>query len=144
MAHKLERIDGVLDGFFETGTEGVIWSVYADRTNPEFRSYNKLHRIKDGDRLIVYAPDNKTVVFDEVIDYDTHAGWRPYPMQTEGLPVYGQQVALGFWVHGVQRGMAPDDWARFFFPREWYGGPKADVPDLWATLYHAPRPTRKQ
>lgn len=43
---------GSLDPFFETGTEGVIWSLseYADQC-----SYSTLHPLSDGDKLTVYS-----------------------------------------------------------------------------------------
>lgn len=117
---------------FETGTEGIVWSVYADRrlvTSYEQWSYDKLYSLKNGDRLIIYAPDNKTPVFDDFINLI----W----------PGQQQPTALGFRVNGVQTGLDPDDWARFFFPLEWYGGSASEVPALWATLYKAPKPIRK-
>lgn len=132
------KIEGILEPHFETGTEGIVWSVYADRrlvTSYEQWSYDKLYSLHDGDRLIVYAPDNKTVVFDDFIDLDWNAG-------IVHDPGPGGQEALGFWVHGIQRGFEPDDWARFFFPFEWSDAPSLEVRPLWATLYKAPKPKR--
>jgi hypothetical protein len=130
---RSKPIEGILEPHFETGTEGVIWSVYEDRSNLFYRDYTKLHTLKDGDHLTICAPDNKTVVFKDFIDLDWHAG-------AVHDPGPGGQEALGMWVHGIQRGFDPDDWARLFFPREWYGGPAIEVPDLWATLVKAPKP----
>ncbi|MGE4313151.1 MAG: hypothetical protein AB7E85_02615 [Pseudobdellovibrionaceae bacterium] len=62
---KLERdghiIYGALDPFFETGTEGVIWSVQ------EFGNYGYagLHCLKDGDKLTVYS-----VVLDGEVEWE--------------------------------------------------------------------------
>lgn len=137
-----KRIDGVLDPFWETGTEGIVWSVYGDRANSPQLSYDKLHTLRDGDRLIIYAPDNETVVFDDFINLV----WQPSCEQDPATGVLVErpyQTALGFVVNGVQMGLNPDEWARFFFPREWYGGAAQETPDLWATLYQAPRPTRR-
>ncbi|MEY4723515.1 MAG: hypothetical protein RLZZ324_1028 [Candidatus Parcubacteria bacterium] len=121
--------DGVLEGFFETGTEGVIWMLYetakidADGKRP----YDGLQLIEDFDRLVIRAEDGHTL-FDEEIMLDWKAGYRPFPMN----PEHGQQCALGFWIHGVQRGWEPDAWARFFFP--------SDGKELAATLIkHPPR-----
>ncbi len=133
------KIEGILEPHFETGTEGIVWSVYADR-RPEAAheqwSYNKLHTLRDGDRLVIYAPDNKTVVFEEVIclDWETSIEMDPGP---------GGQVALGLWVNGIQKGYDADEWAMFFFPHHWMGNPEEGYRPLWATLYKAPKVSLK-
>lgn len=98
--------DGVTEGFFETGTEGVMWMIYKDG----FTGYEALESIDDGDHLTVWNKDN-AVLFDGDIVVDRETGWREYPMN----PGHGQQCALGMWIHWVQAGMDPDSWARLFF-----------------------------
>lgn len=106
-AQAKTSIVGILDGYFETGTEGVVWSIYEDGGH----GYSGLHTIRDGERLKVWDPITGRSVFDEVIRLDTKVGFKQYPSN----PKYGQQAALGYWVHGIQTGWDPDEWAKLFF-----------------------------
>ena len=103
-------IVGILDGYFETGTEGAVWSVYKDGC----QGYEGLYTIRDGDRLRVWDPTTGRKVLDEVIKFDHKIGYQPFPMN----PKFGQQVAFGMYVHGIQTGWDPDEWARLFFRKE--------------------------
>lgn len=100
------QIDGILDPYFETGTEGILWSVY-DESRP---GYDGLFVLEDGDLLEVIDNDG-TVVWEGEIELDWDIGYKPYPSN----PKYGQQAAMGAWVHGIQKGFKPDDWALLFF-----------------------------
>lgn len=102
--------NGVLEGFWETGTEGIIWSIYKDG----LKGYDALETIQNGDHLTVWQHGNEVPIFDDKIVCDYQTGWRPFPLN----PSYGQQSALGYWVHWVQTGMHPDAWARLFFPKD--------------------------
>jgi hypothetical protein len=99
------RVEGELIDFFETGTEGVIWMVEDD----ERYGHGALQNICEGDHLTIL---NKVggVIWRGVIHCDKKIGWRRYPSN----PKYGQQCALGHWVHWIQKEFQPDDWARFF------------------------------
>lgn len=103
-------IVGKLEGFFETGTEGVIWSVYEDGK----QGYDGLHDLEDGDHLKVWESASGRTVFDGRIKFDWKIGYEKFPLN----PSCGQQAAMGFWVHGIQEGFMPDDWARLFFRLE--------------------------
>jgi hypothetical protein len=136
-------VDGRLEPFYETGTEGVIWAVYEDGKS----GYEGLHLMEDGDHLTVWN-DEGVVIFQGKIDLDREVGWMPFPWTgkphepgffckwireedgTETKPEecrkghseewarersLGQQAALGYWVHGIQRNWDPDAWARMFF-----------------------------
>lgn len=109
-------IDGVLDAFFETGTEGVIWSVYDESRNDEngYRSYDGLHCLEKGDILTVFNDKaRKDVLWRGTVDLEFKTNWHSY--NNPHYPDAGQQAVLGFWVNGLQRGMAPEDWAKMFF-----------------------------
>lgn len=105
-------IFGVLEDFFETGTEGVVWSVYDE----DERGYDGLHPIDEGDHLTI-LDELGHQIWAGTIRCDRKTGWRPFPLN----PNDGQPCALGHRVHWTQRGFKPDDWARFFIR---YGRPR--------------------
>ena len=104
---EVRRVEGELIDFFETGniTEGVIWMVDDERRHGR----EALEMICEGDHLTI-EDQLGTTRWKGVIRCDKKTGWRKYPAN----PEYGQQCALGHWVHWIQRGFTPDDWARFF------------------------------
>lgn len=100
-------IKGKLEPFFETGTEGVIWSVYEDGKE----GYDGLNCLEYGDFLKIFDPADATkVIWEGRIDYDWEINYRPYPMN----PEYGQQAVYGYWVHGLQKDVLPEDWGLWF------------------------------
>lgn len=96
---------GVLEGYWETGTEGVQWVLLEDG----YSGYEAFREIEAGDHLTVYD-DHDVVLFADTIKQDRKTGWRPYPLN----PSCGQQCALGFWIHWIQQGWDPDAWAYLF------------------------------
>ncbi len=109
MAKIIQR--GTLDGFFETGCEGVMWVL---ATANKRIGYDGLLFIEPGDHLTVYNLDG-SVAFRGKIRVDYKTGWREYPLN----PEHGQQCALGFWIHWIQRGWEPDEWAKLFI-KHWF------------------------
>ena len=104
----MNTIKGKLDPFFETGTEGVIWSLYEDGKE----GYDALVILDQGDYLTIFDPEDSTkVVWEGNIDLEYERNYHPYPMN----PKYGQQAVMGYWVHGIQRDVEPDDWGIWFF-----------------------------
>jgi hypothetical protein len=100
---------GVLDWWFETGTEGVVWILQEDGKT----GYSGLVVIKPGDYLKVFRADG-SVIFEGGITLDITTGLQASPYN----PEYKQQAALGYWIHWIQQGWSPDDWARLFMPEE--------------------------
>jgi len=110
MTDRKEELTGLLDFFFETGTEGGFWafqdSRYISPPTQEFPegqwSYEGLHILKDGDFLTIYSKDNPTeIVWSGVISL------RNYPLFTEAV--------FGLWIHADQEGVDRETWARWFF-----------------------------
>jgi hypothetical protein len=100
------KVSGVLCPFFETGCEGIMWSVIKDGGE----SYDNLYIIKEGDNLAIYGENNEILFNGEVIR-NHRIGWTEYPLN----PGRGQPSALGCWIHWTQHGWQPDDWAKLFF-----------------------------
>jgi len=107
---RLRKIRGVLEDFFETGTEGVIWSVVSE----DDHGYDALYPIEEGDHLAIQDQLGRKL-WSGIICCDRKAGWRRYPLN----PKCGQPCALGHWIHWTQRGFKPDDWARYFIRPEY-------------------------
>ena len=118
---KETKYEGVLDGFFETGSEGVCWIL---DTKPESKTYepDRLIFIKAGDRLKIWSEDG-SVVFDGVIILDFDTGRIKIPLN----PKYTQQVALDYWIHWIQKGWKPDDWAALFLKHKAWANTHARV-----------------
>lgn len=84
-------IYGRTDDFCETGTEGIVWSVYEDGK----KGYDGLHCLEDGDMLKVFNDAaRKQVVWEGEISLK-------YPPSM-------------MFNHGVQDGMNEQIWARMF------------------------------
>ncbi len=108
-AKRPRIVMGFLEDFFETGTEGVIWSLISE----EERGYDALFPIEEGDHLTIQDQLGRKL-WSGKIRCDRKSGWRRYPLNSK----YGQPSALGHWVHWTQRGFKPDDWARYFIRPE--------------------------
>ena len=108
-------IKGPLLDWSETGTEGVVWCV----ENEETSGYEAIEPLRAGDHLTVFDRVGNQVWAGH-IQCDIKTGWTQSPYN----PSYGKQSALGYWIHWVQEGFAPDDWARFFIrsPEDRYRG----------------------
>ncbi len=100
-----KKIRGVLFAYCETGTEGIMWSVYEDGKT----GYAGLHCLSNGNHLKIFNVDG-TVLFDDYIVIDRKIGWKPYHKNSK----YGQPVALGARIHWTQKGWKPNDWAKLF------------------------------
>jgi hypothetical protein len=110
IASDQRRFEGDLIDFFETGTEGVIWMLEDESRY----GYAALQPICDGDHLTVSDQLGK-ILWRGLICCDKVTGRRSFAMN----PKYGQQCALGHWVHWIQKGFEPDAWAKFFIRPEY-------------------------
>lgn len=106
------KLEGHLYGWWETGTEGVYWSLVTD-WGAEHASYENLYPLEDGDELVVYQEDG-AVLWSGTISWDWNVRWRSYPLN----PEQGQQEVGGMWVHGFQVGVDPEVWADYFMGHE--------------------------
>lgn len=97
---------GILTDWFETGTEGLEWVLREDGK----QGYEGMVIIQPGDHLTVYDADGK-ILFDDTIVFDTSTG---RALRPGSKPKYYQQAALGYWIHWIQKGWKPDDWAALF------------------------------
>lgn len=104
---------GTLRCFFETGTEGIMWSMWED--NKE--GYGGMIILEAGDYLTVYWKNN-AVLFQGKIIPDFLAGWQRYYRGSRN----GQPTALWAWVCWTQKGWMPNLWALLF-----YEGYRAEV-----------------
>lgn len=102
------RISGFLDPFFETGSEGVHWSLVND--DPSLTGYAKLNVLQDGDYLFIEDGEGG-IVWEGEVKLEYKRNYKPYPSN----PVYGQQEVFGYWVHGFQESEEPETWATWFF-----------------------------
>lgn len=98
-------IKGKLDAYFETGTEGVIWSLLEQGKE----GYHGLNCLEDGDYLTILDHDNN-VIWEGNIDFEYERNYIPFPSN----PSYGQQCVRGLWVHGIQKDVDPETWADWF------------------------------
>ena len=107
----MQKYSGVLDGYFETGSEGVMWVL---DTKDKRRKYYGLIFIDAGDHIKIYGR-NGSIIFEGQIFPDYKAGWEEYPKN----PGHGQPQAIGFWVRWTQSGWHPDEWAKLFI-KHWF------------------------
>lgn len=105
---EYEVLSGKLDAFYETGTEGVIWSFDEDGKY----GYDGLHCLEKGDIIKVFNDaSRKQVIFEGVIDLEYASRRRAFLLN----PQYSGQEVFGYWVRGLQKGVDPETWARMFF-----------------------------
>ncbi len=64
-------------------------------------SYKGLHVLKNGDKLKILHPLEKTIVWDSVIEL------KPYYPFNEHVD--------GWWIHADQKGISREEWSKFFF-----------------------------
>jgi len=127
------KVEGVLHGFFETGTEGTLYAIQDHKhiDDKGFYSYDGLHIIKPGDHLTIYhriTGDPKEILFNEKIkatykcDPDKPlfdklgivAGYKSYPAN----PSSGQLHIGNYWVHWLPTNVDMLLWYKVFFSQD--------------------------
>ena len=103
----MKKYTGWADGFAEMGSEGVHWALDTGK-GVKAKDFGLIF-IEPGDHLKIFGEDG-SVVFDGEIVPDYNVGWRRFPKNRK----YGQQQALGSWVHWIQKDWKPNDWAALF------------------------------
>ena len=94
----------MLECFWETGTEGVVWS-FVDKSKPGYYELNTIQ----GHHLIVLS-DSDEVLWSGIVE-----------LEYERLRQTGfreQQAINGYWVHGFEKTLSPETWADYFFKRK--------------------------
>jgi hypothetical protein len=102
------KADGWLEPFWETGTEGIHWSL----TDPLLPGYVGLFRVEGGDPLTILSVEGE-VVWTGTVQLEHERRLRSAP----GNPSYRQQEIDGFWVHGLEASLPPETWSRWFHER---------------------------
>lgn len=94
-------LEGNLSFHFETGTEGGYWAFESIEPILEGQSaYDRLHIMKNGDRLKIQHPTEESVVWDGVIDLIQ------FDLFTENVK--------GMWIHADQNGISREEWSGYF------------------------------
>ncbi|MBA4072718.1 MAG: hypothetical protein C0497_12910 [Gemmatimonas sp.] len=110
--HDAVRLDGHLVAWWETGTEGVYWSLVTDWSATE-RSHDNLYVLEEGDVLTIFNEDG-SVAWHGKIAWDLHTRRLQSPFNSDRI----QQEVAGLWVHGLQRGVDAETWADYFMGHE--------------------------
>lgn len=95
------KVYGRLEPFFETGTEGIVWSVQ----DPWLPSYDGLWCLRAGDHLRVLGK------WEGIIDFDYERDVIESSFGGRGQAVHG------FWVNGLQRDVGSEQWSEMFMHR---------------------------
>ena len=99
-------LEGHLEAFAETGTEGIFWSFHEAGK----RGYDGLHPLHQGDLLTIFNDAaRQDVLWQGAVDFDHDI------LKKRITRYFKAQVIEGAGaVHGVQKGIDPKDWAAMF------------------------------
>src|SRR3989338_10876642 len=104
----MNKHKGVLDSYTAKGSQGVLWILREDGKE----GGDAIIFLEPGDELLVYKDDGSAPLYEKIkIVPDNKTGHHPFPGDSE----LGQQLVLGgHWIHWIQEGWQPEDWARLF------------------------------
>lgn len=100
-------LNGYLDFYTESGTEGGYWSFVSDdcyQHSPDRDSpYDHLFILKDGDYLeIIDETQTPTLITNVIINLEIY-------------PIFTEHCSNGFWKHSDQIGFDKGIWEKYFF-----------------------------
>lgn len=99
---KFEKHEGLLFGWFETGTEGIVWSMQEFKHIGENWSYEGLFPLKNLDILFVLDQDQKKVWSGVIMFDDT-------------------RTAHGYHIWGIPKGWDSKEWMKLMFNEQHIG-----------------------
>ena len=108
---RAKKIWGIGEAYWETGTEGVFWTVQ-DAKCPN--SYEGLNILENGDYLTIFDKGEESKILWRgriALESESHRETNEYG--------YNGQAIWGYWVHGLQRTSDVEEWTKYFF----YGYP---------------------
>ena len=102
-----KKIRGTLEAFFETGTEGIYWSIIEENKI----EYDSLNLIENGDFLQVYKnKDYKDIYWKGIIKKDFELNREKVPSNYSSC----RQIAGNYYVHWLQKDCDPRFWSDMF------------------------------
>lgn len=105
---KIQKFQGTLEAFSETGTEGIWWA-FCDYDD---KGYGSLHILEEGDYLKVYKnKDRKRIHWEGKICQDKETNLE----KISGGGPSPRQVIYECSVHWLQKECNPNFWADMFF-----------------------------
>jgi hypothetical protein len=108
--------EGILFGWFETGTEGILWALQEHKYIYQTGGLNDgphwdhkgLQVLRNGDRLKIYD-ENKILLHDIVVDLDNTRQYKSLQQKNT------------YWVHGMQKSFHKEFWWNIFASEKCYG-----------------------
>ncbi len=107
----MDRYEGVLGTFFETGCEGTFWVLNQNGVT----GYDQHVFLENGDHLTIYD-DDCVVVYEGVIKED-----RTMNLQQRPFTTIVQPACRGLWLHWLQAEVEPELWCEWFFSNRYKG-----------------------
>jgi hypothetical protein len=113
-------IKGPLEEYFETGTEGVYWSIYDETKLPDkegqYRSYDGLHIIRPGQHLAILYDGAEIWKGDPGLIGTWEAKKHKYFKQYVKTQHLCTQLSFGgMWIHYIPTNVDLGLWYRVFF-----------------------------
>lgn len=99
---KFDKHEGILFGWFETGTEGIVWALQEFKHVGEHWSYEGLVPLKSTDLLFVMDQDQKKV-------------W------TGVVMLDNTRTAHGYHIWGIPKGWDSKEWMKLMFNEQHVG-----------------------
>ena len=112
---QLIELKGKLVAFWEQGSEGTHWAFQEDgKSGPKAggQGFEGLHFLKPGDLLSVFnKASSKKPIWKGEVDLDYKKNIQPLPLLPSLTAQWVKNIGS---VHGVQKDVAPEKWAKMF------------------------------